>query len=260
MGDRNLVAYLRLVTRAAKGGEIAEGDGLLLFAGAHNYPGTFTNGVIRTSDAVAAPEVIDRARSFFSPRRRGFVVWARGHADTDLDEAARAIGLWPRPPAEGNAGIAIDRPPTDGWRMHGLVLRQVDDDRGGREYLKIVAAGWGLAGAPSEVVEAVLFNPDSLDSPDVAVFLAYADGMPVAGCMVFVAEQVAGLYWAATLPDARGKGFAKACFNAAWDAGFSMGATCAWGMASEVGTPIWLRLGFEVVTRYRRYLVRPPLA
>jgi GNAT superfamily N-acetyltransferase len=255
--DRNILDYQRHVTLTARGGALVDEDGLLLFAGAHNYPGTFTNGAMRTNDTMPGEEVLARARAFFGPRRRGFALWVRDHADADLDEVARAAGLWPRPPAEGNAGIAIDRPPPDGWRSRELDIRPVDDDQGRREYLRIVGTVYDMAGATTELVEAVMFSLDSLLAENVTVFLGYHDGVPMSGCMVFVTGDVAGLYWAATLPEARGRGLATACFLASWEAGFRAGATRAVGMASGKGTPLWLKQGFEVVTRYRRYVARP---
>jgi GNAT superfamily N-acetyltransferase len=256
LSDRNILAYQRHVTLTAKGGELLDEDGLLLFAGAHNYPGTFTNGVMRSDDGVPPEEVFRRADAFFGPRRRGFALWIRGDADADLEAAARAAGLWPRPPAEGNPGLVVDHPPPAGGRPD-LDVRAVADEVGRRHFLRIVGDAYGMDGAPTELVEAVMFSLESLAAPTVTVFLGYHEGVPVSGCMVFLDEGVAGLYWAATLPQARGRGLGTACFLAAWDAGFRAGATYAAAMGSAMGAPLWVGLGFEVVTRYRRYLARP---
>lgn len=257
-GDANLVAYLRHLATTSTGGEVLERDGLLLFAGAHNYPGAYTNGAIRLgtehSDATAD---IGAASRFFDARRRGFALWVRGDADADLDRAAAAAGLWPRPPVEGNPGIAIDHPLPDPVLPAGTTLRRVCDDAGARAYLDVVAAGYGVAEAPLEVTETILFSLASLQSPQVAAFLASAGDEAVAGCMTYVAAGAGGLQWAATRPALRGGGLGTAVFVAACNAGFEMGATCATGQSSALGTPIWVRLGFEVVTRYRRYLARP---
>lgn len=258
-GDASLVAYLRHLARTATGGAFAEPPGLLLFAGGHNYPGTYTNGVIRTgSEAAAGPAVLAAAEEFFGPRRRGYAVWVRGGADADLEAAARAAGLWQRPPVEGNPGIAIDRPPGDEPSPRGVEIRRVDSETGRRDYLTVVAAGYGVGDAGLSMAEVILFSLASLDSPEVAVFVAYRDGTPVAGTMVHVTTGAAGLYWAATVPQERGRGFGRATFRSAWEAGFAMGATCAVAQASAVGTRVWVRMGFQVVTHYRRYLASPP--
>lgn len=259
-GDANLVAYLRHVASAAVGGAVSEPPGTLLFAGGHNSPGAYTNGVIRTAPAAAPPPltVLDAAARFFGPRRRGFAVWIRGDRDADLEAMARSQGLWQRPPQQGNPGVAIDHAPTDVRAPAGVEIRRVDDEQGRRDYLAVVAAGYGVAEVGLPLAEAILFSVTSLTSPDVAVFVAYRDGAPVAGTMVYVAAGAAGLYWAATVPAERGRRLGRTTFRCAWAAGFAMGATCAVAQASAVGTPIWERMGFRVVTHYRRYLAGPP--
>lgn len=258
-GDANLVAYLRHVAGTAAGGAVAEPAGMLLFAGGHNHPGPYTNGVIRTgAPGASASTVLADAETFFGPRNRGFAVWIRGDGDADLEAVARSRRLWQRPPVEGNPGIAVDRPPDDEPTPDGVEIRRIDSEQGCRDYLTVVAAGYGVADAGLPMAEAVLFSLASLDVPNVAVFVAYRVGAPVAGTMVYLAAGAAGLYWAAVVPTERGRRLGRATFRSAWAAGFAMGATCAVGQASAVGAPIWVRMGFQVVTHYRRYLASPP--
>jgi GNAT superfamily N-acetyltransferase len=257
-GDANLAAYLRHLATSAAGGVVAEEPGLLLFAGGHNYPGAYTNGVIRCGALRrAARDVLESARRFFGARRRGFAVWVREHADGDLEAAAREAGLWQRPPLQGNPGIAIDHRLPDPVLPPRTRLHRVSTDAAARDYLGVVAAGYGVGDVPLQTMEAILFSLASLRSPRVAAFVAYRDGRAVSGCMAYVADGAAGLQWGATRPEARGSGLGTATFTAACNAGFDLGAACATGQSSAVGTPIWVRAGFEVVTRYRRYLASP---
>ncbi len=238
---------------------MAEPSGLLLFAGGHRAPGAYTNGVIRTSRAAPGGDaVLAAANSFFASLHRGFAVWVRGDSDADLEASARAAGLWQRPPMGGNPGIAVTHPPDDQPPPAGVQIRHIHDEQGYRDYLMVVASAYGVAEVGPALAEAILFSIASLRSPDVAVFVAYADGVPLAGTMVYVAAGAAGLYWAATVPQERGRRVGRATFRAAWAAGFAMGATCAVSQASAVGAPNWIEMGFEVVTHYRRYLARPP--
>lgn len=258
-GDANLVAYLRHVARTATGGSVAEPPGLLLFAGGHNHPGAYINGVIRDGvPAPAAAEVLSSARDFFGPRGRGFAVWVREHADADLDKAARAAGLWRRPPAAGNPGVATDRPLPAEHPPAGVEIRRAEDPAARRDYLRVVASAYGVADVGIPMAEAILFSLASLDAPEVAVFVAYRDGRPVSGAMTYVAAGAAGLYWLATVPSARGGRLGHSTLAAACGAGFAMGARCASAQSSAVGTPILTGMGFDVVTHYRRYLAPPP--
>lgn len=258
-GDANLVAYLRHVAITADGGAVAERQGTLLFAGGHNHPGPYTNGVIRTGTASPpATAVLAAGEAFFGPRRRGYAVWVRGDADADLEAAARSAGLWQRPPLEGNPGIAIDRPPAEAPSPPGVEIARVHSDTGCQDYLRVVAASYGVDDAGLAIAEQIFFSLASLDAPQVAVFVAYRDGAPVAGAMVYVAAGAAGLYWGVTVPAERGRGLGRAICRSVVEAGFAMGARCAVAQSSAVGTPIWVRMGFEVVTHYRRYLAAPP--
>lgn len=259
MGDANLVSYLRHVAVTSDGGGINVSDGVLAFAGGHNYPGAFTNGVMRTgASAAASPEqVIATADELFNPLRRGYAVWVRTHLDSDLEAACVAAGLWCRPPEEGLPAIAtagrvaaVPVPP-------GTEIRPVEDDAGRRDFLSVVAAGWNVGDMPFELQERVLFSTTSLESPSVAMVLAYVDGIPLSGSMAYQGGGAAGMYWSATLPAARGRGLGLATMSAAAQAGFALGATCLTGQASAAGTPLWERLGFQVTTHYKRYLAKP---
>jgi GNAT superfamily N-acetyltransferase len=259
-GDSNLVSYLRHVALTADGGAVGETDGVLAFAGGHNYPGAYTNGVIRTTSArVARPdEVFAAAEELFRPLRRGYAVWIREHADADLEQACVDAGMWLRPPEAGLPGIAIDHTIDMPEYAAKAQIRRVRDDAGLRAYLGIVAAGWNVAEMPPDLQERVLFSISSLRADNVAAFLAYLDDEPVSGCMTFVADNTAGLFWSSTLPPARGTGLGKATFVAACRAGFEMGAVCATGQASAMGVPLWQKLGFDVPTHYVRYIAKPP--
>src|SRR6266480_7064350 len=87
--DRSLAEFLAHVARTSSGGAVRQDDGMLLFAGGHNYPGAYTNGVMRLSADVAPARLLARADDFFGPLRRGYVVWVRDHADGDLKDVVR---------------------------------------------------------------------------------------------------------------------------------------------------------------------------
>src|SRR5437870_13242160 len=83
LADLSLAEFLRHLARY--GGAIHEEDGLLLFAGAHPQPTPYRNGAFRLDSRLPAEEVLHRAERFFRDRRSGYVVWAREHADADLE-------------------------------------------------------------------------------------------------------------------------------------------------------------------------------
>ena len=259
-GDANLVSYLAHLSATAPGGSFDDSDGVLTFAGGHAYPGTYTNGVIRIRDDVPAEVVFQRAQDFFKPLKRGYAVWIRDHADRDLEALAKHAGLFQRPPVEGNPGIASTSgviPP----RALGadITMRRVDDDVSRRHYLEVVVAGYGIEGMPFDLAERVVFSTASVDDARVAAYVAYIDDVPLSGCMAYTDGATAGLQWGATLLGARGRGLGKATFIEANNAAVTeFGAELVVSQASQMGVPLWVSLGFEIITRYRRYLAKPP--
>jgi ribosomal protein S18 acetylase RimI-like enzyme len=85
------------------------------------------------------------------------------------------------------------------------------------------------------------------------VWVARLDGVPVAASGLFVAAGVAGIYNVATVPEARGRGIGRAVTIAALAEGVARGHRTAVLGASEMGYPVYRRLGFREVSRLRSY-------
>ncbi len=256
--DRNLASYVKLLAECAPGGAWDESDGLVLFAGAHAYPGTHTNGVIRLDAGVSAAETLDRAGAFFRARNRSYAIWIRDAADADLEAAARAAGFELRPPVQG-LGVVLrsSQLETDEHAPHpDARLVRVDDIETARAYVSLVGESFGMAGVPVEVLRRLFFDERVCFDARVSVNVALVEGRAVSGCTVFVSDGVAGLYSGATLEAARGMGLARACLSRCTNEGFARGATVAGGHSSEQGGPIWQRMGFDMVAHYRRYIGR----
>jgi GNAT superfamily N-acetyltransferase len=84
-------------------------------------------------------------------------------------------------------------------------------------------------------------------------WIALLDGVPVAAAALFVAADVAGIYNVATVPEARGRGIGRAVTTAALVAAVARGQRTAVLGSSEMGYPVYRRLGFRDVSRLRSY-------
>jgi hypothetical protein len=255
--DRCLAAYLRHLAVTATGGRWLHDDRFLLFAGGHNYPGTYTNGAIRTSPMVTPAELLATADEFFGEIGRPYMVWVRDHADADLEASLRRRGCWLRPPEAGNPGIAHDAALPPEPIAPEVEVRVADNDEDFLAYRRVIAHGYQLPDADDDLIETVLFSLASLQVPESKTVIATYRGKPVAGCMSFMVGDEAGLQWAATLPETRGKGLGlgRLVFERACNLSFEAGARCVSALASAQGVPIWTAMGFRVITHYRRYLV-----
>lgn len=255
--DLTLAEFFRQLTRYGDGCRLEERDGLLLFAGSHPQPNPYRNGAIRLDRRLDAATALERARAFFSPLNRSFVFWVRQGND-DLDKVCRAQGFELVEP-EGLPEMALEGPPTPVPPLpEGTVLRRASDPDVRRDYVDVVAEGWGMEGVEHDVASAIFFHPDSVADPNVMAFVAYVDGKPASGSMALLTNGIAVGGQGATVPWARRRGLAEACYAACLEAAYRdfgiRGSVC---QSSPSGQGVWEGMGYRQITRYMRYLVRP---
>jgi hypothetical protein len=255
--DLTLAEFFRQLARYGEGGRIVEEDGLVLFAGPHAHPNPFRNGAIRLDHRLDAPEALERAQRFFAPLERSFVFWVR-ERDTGLDDLCRARDLQLVEP-EGLPEMVLEGPPLAPKPLpEGVVLRRTTDPAVRRDYVNVVAEGWGMGGISTELAAAIFFHPDSMADPNVIAFVAYVDGKPASGCMALLASGIAVGGQGATAPWARRRGLAEACYAACLEVAYGdfgiRGSVC---QSSPSGQGVWERMGYREFTRYMRYIGRP---
>jgi hypothetical protein len=264
LADLTLGEYLRYLARY--GGACVEEEGLLLFAGAHRQPNPYRNGALRLSDTLGPKEVLRLADHFFGQRKSGYALWAREHGDGDLERIAAKRGLHE---LERLPELVLDHLPAYISPPDGVEIRRAGDARTREDYLGLVADAWGMASMPRAVAAKVFFDPDSLDVPNVAAFVAYYDERPLSAAMTLVAHEVALACQAATIrrpkpgqqlphPGAPGehRGLAQSCLWKALELSYGeLGARLSLAQTSGVGAPVWLELGYRPFTSYARYLM-----
>jgi hypothetical protein len=254
LSDLNLAEFVRHTARY--GGTVLEEDGLLLFAGEHSQPGPYRNGALRLDGRLSGAAVIERANRFFAARGRSYVLWVREHADADVDDAVHAHRFAPLEPEPRLPQLALTSRPPLQEAPEGVVIKRVEDEQERHDFVIVNAEGWGMGRMPIELASAMFFHPDSAVAPNTAAYLAYVDGKPAAGAMAIVAAGSVGGYWGATAPWARRRGLSDLCIRAMFNAGFDLGAKVAVCQVSKLGAGNVLRMGFEVITHYRRYISR----
>jgi ribosomal protein S18 acetylase RimI-like enzyme len=75
---------------------------------------------------------------------------------------------------------------------------------------------------------------------------------------LFDGAGVAGIYNVCTVPEARGRGIGRAVTAAALEDAVARGLRLAVLGSSELGYPVYRRLGFRDVSRLRSYATLPP--
>jgi GNAT superfamily N-acetyltransferase len=249
-GDRNLAATMRLYATTAPGAALEDDGRLLLFSTSRTWPGPYHNGAIRLDRSLAPEIVLSRARAFFAGRSPGYCVWIAAHADADLERDAVAAGH-ASISATGAPRLALDHPIGPAVPGPGVTLDEVTDDDGRLDYLAVTVDAYADSFLPRDAAEAQLSTMRALRGPDVRAVVAREHGRPVGTAMVVASGAVAGIQLVGTVPAARGRGHGELCTRWAVAAGFELGADAIVLEASDAGEPLYLRLGFVEVSRYR---------
>lgn len=250
----NLVDSSRQLFELDPGAEIEAGQAWLFGAGRSSHP-AISNAAFRTGD-IDAEEFLTKAQSFFDARGRGFSVWIRVGmpGDDDIAEAARGAGLNPvfEMPEMVLEGRVEEHPLPP-----GVELRRVESAADADLFWQIATSAYADNGFPPEIFS-YYEDHSGLVADNAATFLAELDGKPVGIAMTIVSHGVAGVYWVGTLAEARGRGIGEAVTAAAIDAGLDLGGEIVSLQASLMGEPVYRRMGFETIYRYRLLMRSPP--
>jgi ribosomal protein S18 acetylase RimI-like enzyme len=239
--------------KTTPGSWIQEQSGAMIFTIGRPAASGHLNGALRIDAEADAAQVLAGVRRFFESSDPEFIVWVRDEADADLERALLDEGF----ATSGKPDIPcmIRRrpfekisPPAD------IELRSVRDEGGARDYARVTASAFGMT---EEVALAVFGKVRSLVGPAVVALVAYRETIPIAAAMTLLVDDVAGLYYVGTVPEARGRGLGELCTRVATNAGFDRGARFVVLQASVAGEPLYRRIGYEVLTHYRWYRLPP---
>ena len=91
-------------------------------------------------------------------------------------------------------------------------------------------------------------------APHLQTVVAYDRDAPVAAAQVLMSHSIAGVYWVGTVDGARGKGLGDAVTRAVTNRAFELGARFVSLQASAMGEPIYRRMGYREIYRYRTHV------
>jgi hypothetical protein len=259
LGQANLIAFNRAMTRWSTKGVLEEHDGCVLCAGGSWLP-VVANGAFRTGAGVQGAELIARAESFFGGFARGFTVKVRDNGDDDdLRDACAAAGLevFGAPVPQ----MLVLAPLPDHRGVDGVEVEWVEDEAGVADFVEVNAAAYATYGMPAEVLPE-LFDQASavVDDPSAHVVIARRAGDAIATAMVYESDGVASLQWVGTVPTARAGGLGALVTTRTTNRAFEHGASSCTLQASPMGEPVYRALGYETIYHYSEYArwPRPP--
>jgi predicted N-acetyltransferase YhbS len=117
------------------------------------------------------------------------------------------------------------------------------------EYVEVMAE----TGLPS-VWTAIAFPRRLVDDADKAMFIGRLDGLPAANSFIVRTGSTAGIYAVGTAEAARRRGLGNAVTWAAIGAAREWGCDAVVLQASEMGYPVYSKMGFKSVVDYARFM------
>ena len=240
--DHNFVAAISLLAEMAPTGWTGRYGAVRLAV--TGVPGAFFNAmwVLKPTDSTVLPAAVDGMRESGFP----FVV----HVRSDLPELISAAGSLGLTDGGRLPCFAIEPrpipPPLD-----DLSIERVRHETWG-DFLDATMEGFDMS---REMVEK-LFGPGLLDDDRVRPFVAKLDGRVVATSMSIRTDATVGIYSIATVPEARGRGIGTAMtwhLIADADPGWDVAVL----QASDIGRPVYERMGFKLVREFVEFLGIP---
>ena len=234
---------------------LGEAPGVELFQGMHMswtltaIPDAFLNAVFRTNlPTDGADSAIDEAVAHFVAKRIPVVSWLTPEPDVGARLLARGLTF-----LEGGRGMAADLAdlPDGDPIPPGVTIVAVEDRAGMQSWCRVMRIGFGTSQSAEPDLLALFGAIGS--GPRMRTYLALLDGHPVATSQVFLGAGVAGIYQVTCLPDARGRGIGTAVTMAALLEARRRGYAVAILQASDLGYPVYRRLGFREYGRLNEY-------
>jgi hypothetical protein len=230
-------------SRVVPGSSIEERDGIVAFTSGVAAP--IFNGVWGL-EPTPSREVVAASLDEFTANGIPHCLQVRPGDQAGLDELATARGMM----SGSEPLMATDRivrTPS----IEELVIDQLASDLA--DYRVVVAAGFGM---PDDVA-AQLSLPSMADIPGARIYVGRANGVPVTVGIGVTCGTWVGVYSIATVADARRRGYGAAITARVVEDGFAAGARHALLQASELGFPVYERLGFRVLERWNVWTWMP---
>jgi ribosomal protein S18 acetylase RimI-like enzyme len=182
--------------------------------------------------------------------------WIVGPLTSPADLGQRLVAAGMRA-ASDHPGMVlrIDRMRDEPAALQGLDVHEVLDEADFARWAEVQAATWGLTTESDDAWRRAHLRLGFGKDLPLRNYVALVGGRPVGGAAVFLAEGVAGIYNVAVVPEARGKGIGREVTLAALRDARELGFSLSTLGSSDLGLPVYLRIGYEEVCRIRVYVV-----
>jgi ribosomal protein S18 acetylase RimI-like enzyme len=189
-------------------------------------------------------KLLQKAEEYFGGRRVPFRVSFREGLEKDFLPSLEDKGYKEIQPSTVMTLMSLpEANPYD----KDLTIRRIEDAKGLADFQKVAEQSYGLG----DGVGPFVITEEVLNLPDVELFVGYSEDQPASTSMLFKTGTAAGVYWVGTLEAFRNRGFGRAITAQPLVAGKRRGCTFACLQASEMGKPVYEKMGFENPYNYR---------
>jgi len=220
-------------------------------------PHPLFNGVLRTNLPVETVDsAIDAAIERFTAHHVPGFWWVGPTTQpANLSEALVRKGFV----LAGNTpGMAVDLQSAtlDFALPPGLTITRVEDAETLTTYLHTLARGSDIPETMHDTLLRIERGATPPAGAELWRYLGLLNGMPVATCAMVLFAGVAGIYAVATVPEARRKGIGAAITMHPLREARAEGYHVSTLQASEMGYPVYEKMGFRTVCTFALYLWR----
>jgi GNAT superfamily N-acetyltransferase len=244
----NMIQAMTSFCASVAGARVWRADGTAVIS--TGLPFVLFNQVVVDGEATL-PAAIAAGVSVMREGRGPFVVNLRSGRDDRFVPLMGELGLVPISEQPWMPGMAwhpvAEAVPVD---LPGFEVRRVRDLADLDDHVTTGAAAFEL---PEEIIRAVVVPP-LIDRADAPIYVGYEHDVPVSTGLGIRSGRTIGVYNIATIESARGRGYGAAITRRVVSDGIAAGCDVAILQASEMGYPVYERLGFRTVVEYVGYV------
>lgn len=243
----NFIAGIESIARLRPNGVVRHEGGVALLASGVALR-LFNQVMIE--DETATPERVADAITAIRAGGFRYLVHLRDGVDDRFVPLVAGMGLVEPEGGDVMPGMTLYPIPDGPPGPVEFDIRQIGDLAGFDDHIRIAALGFGI----DEGLVRSFLVPRQLDQPGVRYYVGYVDGEPVATGVGIATGRTIGVYNIATVESARRRGYGAAMTARVARDGRAAGCDVAALQASEMGRPIYERLGYRTVVRYRAFV------